>query len=89
MYIMFDTNVFVKDFHLKSIEFEHLLNNLNKFGIAIFLNSFVIEETVMKYREKLIEYNLKTKNYQYLVPEYCKKIKDDEEDGWELSNIHY
>lgn len=78
MYIMFDTNVFVKDFHLKSIEFERLLNNLDKFGIAIFLNKFVIEETVMKYREKLIEYNLKTKNYQYLAPEYCKKIEDDE-----------
>lgn len=78
MYVMFDTNYFVSDFKLDSYEFNELKKNVDKLGIAIMNCPFVIDEATQKYREFLIEYNRKSKHYQNLIPDYCKRLADDE-----------
>ena len=72
-----DSNIFIKDFMLKSQSYKELHQNSHKFGIKLFASSIVIDEVVQKFKEFLYEFNKENKKYYGIVPDnYLKSISD-------------
>ena len=55
MKIIIDTNILVQDFWLKGINFNLLFNKTKETGDLIYIPQLVIDETLNKYEEKLIQ----------------------------------
>lgn len=57
MIVVIDSNVIIKDPKLESNTYKTFVTNAKRLGISLFLSSYVLQEVVNKYGEKLNEVN--------------------------------
>lgn len=79
MFLTFDSNILISDFHLKSELFKLILNNYHECGYKLLISEIVTLETINKYEEELRKFNEVNKRNFYVIPaSYIKPILDEE-----------
>lgn len=65
--IVLDTNIFCQDYRLRGSAFRLLQDGLQKTGVRLAVPKIVLEETVSKYRDDLIEPSFKPRTNRDVV----------------------
>lgn len=63
MIAILDANILIADFFLRGIQFQTLLDNIDRLEIELFLPEVAFKEVVNKYREELLKLTTKIQNH--------------------------
>lgn len=79
MFILIDTNVYIQDFNLTSFAYKELINNSYQLGIRLFVSSFVFDEVIINYEQRLREFNKQNLLFKNIVSEKYLSIIPNED----------
>ncbi|TGK12937.1 PIN domain-containing protein [Leptospira kmetyi] len=75
MYLTFDSSILISDYYLKGSIFKLILENHNDCGYKLLISDIVLEETVNKFGEELLDFNrVNKRNFQIIPERFLKTI---------------
>lgn len=80
MFLMMDTNIYVRDYNFASTAYRKLKEQSYQLGIKMFVSSVVIDEVISNYRELLYDFNKKNENFKSVPDKYLNKIPNEDID---------